>query len=72
MIRTYVVLTLCAALVATVCAAGLWLYNRGTDNARTDQLERTLNNAQTFNEGAGADAGCGFIERLSEGCVATD
>jgi len=61
-------LAIIAALFVAAAGVGLWLYSRGADNARADQLERTLEDAQKANKGAADAAACDWYEWLSEGC----
>lgn len=51
-------LALIAALFAAAAGVGMWLFTRGADNARTDQLERTLEDATKANDGAANPGGC--------------
>lgn len=61
-------LYLYAAFAALLIGAAATIYFLGarnaTDKARTDQLERTLDNADTFNEGAGNPDGLPWACRL--------
>jgi hypothetical protein len=57
-----------AVLLAGIAAASMWLYSRGGDNARTDQLERTLQDADTFNEGDGTGPDCSGLDRMLARC----
>ena len=68
MIRPY----LYAAVLAAILGAGWWLYQRGADNARTDQLERTLEDADTTNKGAADAAACDWYKWVSGGCDRSD
>ena len=65
-------LAIIAALFVAAAGVGLWLFTRGADNARTDQLERTLEDATKANEGAANPSGCTGYQRLSGQCHAAD
>ena len=62
-------LAIIAAILAGVVGTGWWLYERGADNARKEQVERTLEDAGVFNEGDGTGHDCSGLDRLLGNCA---
>lgn len=60
---------LCAALVAVAAISGAYTLGRihGAQGAKSESLERTLENAEEFNEGAANPDGSGWFDRLFPG-----
>lgn len=53
-----------SVILMALIGVGWWLYARGADNERTNQMERTLQNADTFNKGADNPDGGSWFDRL--------